>query len=280
MSTRLNLRKRYFHISTFRHLGEDFLNHPDRKLYFEIYWVNNEAPLHFVEDKKMTVKGDWMYLVPPFRNYHFDKTDKDGTLIAFNKDVLMYEAKESSLNIYNLFNRHGDFTTFFVDQEVSKSLTAILDLIKDEYTENRDNVLLLRTLLKAFLLKIMYSAKQQLINPELNEKRVYHFLLLLENHYISEKKVDFYAEKLNLSSKRLNQILKKKLGKTINQLLQERLLIEAKHLLFAGKENIKEISFSLGFHDSSYFSRFFKKMTNLSPEEFRTTIKNKISLNP
>lgn len=145
----------------------------------------------------------------------------------------------------------------FIDGETSRSLTAILNIIQEERSQNDDNLLLLRTLLKAFLLKLMASSKQQLISPDLNEKRIYQFLLLLENHYATEKKVDFYAEKLNLSPKRMNQILKQKLGKTINQILQERLLIEAKHLLFLGKDSIKEISFRLGFHDSSYFSRFF-----------------------
>lgn len=263
-------------MSTFEQLDSAFLDNPDRNLYFEMYWVKDERPLHFIENKQMNIKGDWMYLVPPFRNYQFKKAKKNGILIAFDKDLLTYEAKEFSLNIFNLFSRHGDFSTIFIDEETSESLAAILNVIQGEYSQNTDNLLLLRTLLKALLLKLMASSKQQLISPDLNEKRIYHFLLLLENHYTTEKKVDFYAEKLSLSPKRLNQILKQKLGKTINQILQERLLIEAKHLLFIGKDNIKEISFSLGFQDSSYFSRFFKKMTALSPEEFRTETNKKI----
>lgn len=192
---------------------------------------------------------------------------------------MIYEAKEFSLNVFQLFSRHGDFSTIFIDEEISKPLTVILTLIQDEHLQNTDSLLLLRTLLKAFLLKLMASSREHPISPGFNEKRIYHFLLLLENHYTTEKKVDFYAEKLNLSAKRLNQILKQKLGKTINQILQERLLIEAKHLLFMGKDSIKEISFNLVFQDSSYFSRFFKKMTSLTPEEFRTETKKAIALN-
>lgn len=277
MTAKLNLKKRFFHISTFQHLDPSFPDHPDRSLYFEMYWVKNETPAHFIDNKKINVKGDWMYLIPPFRNYQFKKDKKSGTLIAFNKDLLIYEANEFSLSVFNLFSKHGDFSTLFIDEETSRSLSSILNVLQDEYSPNADNLLLLRTLLKAFLLKLMGSAKQQLISPDLNEKRVYHFLLLLENHFTAEKKVGFYAEKLSLSPKRLNQILKQKLGLTTNQILQERVLIEAKHLLFIGKESIKEISFSLGFQDSSYFSRFFKKMTTLSPEEFRLETKRNIT---
>lgn len=279
MSSELDLKKSFLHISTFRQLESAFLDNPDRNLYFEMYWVKDEKPLHFIDNNKMDIKGDWMYLVPPFRNYSVKKDDKNGILIAFDKDLLIYEAKEFSLNVFQLFSRHGDFSTVFIDEETSRSLSVILTLIQDEHSQHTDNLLLLRTLLKAFLLKLMASSRQQPISPGFNERRIYHFLLLLENHYTTEKKVDFYAEKLGLSPKRLNQILKQKLGKTINQILQERILIEAKHLLFIGKESIKEISFSLGFQDSSYFSRFFKKMTALTPEEFRMEAKKAIALN-
>ena len=230
-----------------------------------------------MDNDTMKIAGDWIYLVPPLRNYLFKMAEKKGIFIAFNQDLLIYEAKEFSLNVFNLFRSHGDFSTIFIDEATSQSLTAILNVIQDEHLQDRDNLLLLRTLLKAFLLKLMASSGQQLISPDLNEKRIYQFLLLLENHYTTEKRVDFYAEKLSLSAKRLNQILKQKLGKTINQILQERLLIEAKHLLFMGKESIQEIGYELGFQDASYFSRFFKKMTALSPEEFRTETKNKIA---
>lgn len=276
MASEPDLKKSYFHISTFEQSDADYTNNPDRKKYYEIYWVKGEKPLHFMDNKIINVKGDWMYLVPPFRNYSFKKNGKNGILIAFNKDILMYEAKEFSLSVFNLFSRHGEFSTVFIDEETSGSLHAILRIFEEEFAQKLENILLLRTLLKAFLLKLMANSTLQLVSPDLDEKRVYHFLLLLENHYKTEKKVDFYAEKLNLSSKRLNQILKQKIGQTINHILQERLLIEAKHLLFVGNESIKEIAFNLGFEDSSYFGRFFKKMTKLSPEEFRKETKKEI----
>lgn len=158
-----------------------------------------------------------------------------------------------------------------------RTLRTILELLKTELVEKTANILLQRTILKAFLLKLMDSVDHELVNPGINEKRIYHFVLLLEDHYITEKSVDFYATKLNLSAKRLNQILKQKTGKTISQILQERTLTEAKHLLFVGKKSIKEIAYTLGFQDASYFSRFFKKMTKLSPDEFRIQTKNQIA---
>src|SRR5690554_6102037 len=152
MISKLDLRKSYFHISTFQQIEHTFLDSPDRNLYFEMYWVKDEKPLHFI-DKNMNVKGDWMYLVPPFRNYQFNKVKRNGILIAFNKDILIYEAKEFSLSVFNLFSKHGDFSTIFIDEEAVVSLTTILNVLQAEYSQNTENLLLLRTLLKAFLLK-------------------------------------------------------------------------------------------------------------------------------
>lgn len=275
MST--GLRKKYLHISDFTDLNEQYLKNQDRNLFFEIYWQAHEKPLTFLEKTDWSVDGDSFYLVPPFRDYEYDKDGKSGVLIAFHKDILTYEAKEFSLNIYKLFGRDGEFSTLFIDRKNIRTLRTILELLKTELAEKTANILLQRTILKAFLLKLMDSADHELVSPGINEKRIYHFVLLLEDHYITEKSVDFYATKLNLSAKRLNQILKQKTGKTISQILQERTLTEAKHLLFVGKKSIKEIAYTLGFQDASYFSRFFKKMTKLSPEEFRIQTKNQIA---
>src|SRR5690554_110615 len=277
MALKSTTSDRYIHISTFEQLDPTFLERPDRSDYFEMYWVKDETPEHFIDHESRNIKGEWIYLVPPLRNYLFKRAGKKGIVIVFHGDLLMFEAKEFSLNVYTLFGRHGDFSTLFIDEDTTGSLAAILNILQAELRQDSGNLLLLRTLLKAFLLKLMAGSGQRLISPDLNEKRIYQFLLLLENHYTTEKRVEFYAEQLSLSAKRLNQILKQKLGKTINQILQERLLIEAKHLLFVGKDSIQEIAYRLGFQDASYFSRFFKKMTRRRPEEFRAEVKKKIS---
>lgn len=272
MTTRKN--KTLLYISDFKDISNELSNNPDRSSYFEIYWFHDDTPLSFSETTTLSIEGDNMHLVPPLRDYQFIREDSQGILIAFHKDLLTYEAKEFSLSVYNFFGRQQSFSTLFIDQKNIQPLDTMYRLLKAEHIRTPYNILLSRTLLKAFLLKLMDTAQQELISPSINEKRIYRFLLLLEDYYDTEKGVDFYADKLNLSAKRLNQILKQKTGKTINQILQERTLTEAKHLLFMGKMSIKEVAFTLGYQDASYFSRFFKKMTKLSPEEFRSAIKN------
>ena len=92
---------------------------------------------------------------------------------------------------------------------------------------------------------------------------------LIEAHYKKERNADFYSNRLSLTLKRVNEITKKQLGKTVTRLLHDRLLLEAKREINFGKRSHKEIAYLLGFDDPAYFSRFFKKRTGITPEQFK-----------
>jgi AraC-like DNA-binding protein len=80
--------------------------------------------------------------------------------------------------------------------------------------------------------------------------------------------VESYAENLHISMEELNAVCKASTGISVKQYLLDLKITEAKRMLLFGKLNINEIAFRLGFEDSSYFSRIFKKKTDLSPSDF------------
>jgi AraC-like DNA-binding protein len=81
--------------------------------------------------------------------------------------------------------------------------------------------------------------------------------------------MDKYADTLHISTAVLNIICQDMSGVSAKQLLLDLKLTEAKRLLLYSKLNINEISFRLGFEDSSYFARIFKKKALLSPSLFQ-----------
>lgn len=257
-----------FYIGSLESKNKTYLKNAERESFFEIIWIKDEKPTLTVAENAYAVESDWMYLMPPGRHQPLKKVGKKGLLIAFDKSVLSYEVREFTLDVLKLFTKQGDFSTLLIDKELRDTLETIAKLIKEEYASSSRSFLLLRTYLKAFLLKLISQKNQEFTVPDLHEKRVYQFFLLLENHFKEEKQVGFYAEKLNLTSKRLNQILKEKTGKSISALLHERIIMEAKHELFVSERSIKEIALELGFEDRSYFTRFFKRMTGQTPEVF------------
>jgi len=94
-------------------------------------------------------------------------------------------------------------------------------------------------------------------------------LNLVEQHHSTKHHVAFYAQQLELPPKRLNHYTQQALGKSVTQLLHARLLTESKRLLIYSACKIKEISYTLGFQEPAYFSRFFKNKTGKYPEQFR-----------
>jgi AraC-like DNA-binding protein len=97
------------------------------------------------------------------------------------------------------------------------------------------------------------------------------FVDLLEENFLHERSVSFYAEKLNIHPNYLNSLIKKHSGLTAKESIQNRLLLETKYLLHSTTLSIKEISNKMGFADPNYFTVFFKRFESTSPMNYRSS---------
>lgn len=104
---------------------------------------------------------------------------------------------------------------------------------------------------------------------------VAQFLEKVDREFLVKKQVGAYADDLAISAGHLNELVKKRLGRTASELLHERLLLEAKRLLLHSSLSVKEVSFELGMEDPAYFTRMFRKATGTTPGEFRDHIREK-----
>ncbi|MFC3161625.1 helix-turn-helix transcriptional regulator [Chryseobacterium arachidis] len=77
------------------------------------------------------------------------------------------------------------------------------------------------------------------------------------------------AEQLHLSPRYLSDLLRQETGKTALELIHLALISEAKNSLRLGNQTVSEIAYELGFENSSYFARLFKKQTGMTPVEYR-----------
>ncbi|MDP4172894.1 MAG: helix-turn-helix domain-containing protein [Bacteroidota bacterium] len=93
----------------------------------------------------------------------------------------------------------------------------------------------------------------------------------LEENYYTKKMVRDYAESLNITTKKLNQITNRLCKKSAKHIIEERVLMEIKRLLIYTDWPVKQIGHLLGFNDSTNFNRFFKKFTKVTPIDFRST---------
>ncbi|UKT64536.1 helix-turn-helix domain-containing protein [Pedobacter mucosus] len=271
-----NLEKSIIYIRNLNNCPPSYLNDPSRKEFFEIVWLKNEVPLHDLKNDDFETKGDWIYLIPPYRVHQLNKAGKNGELISFKRSVLEGEEKEFLLDLFKIFNVQGEFSCLRLSKETATELASIYKLIEDEYQKAGNNFVLTKALLKVFLLKLIQVKEHEFTSQDVNQKRVYEFLMLLESNYQQVRNTDFYAGKIGISSKRLNQILKEKLDKTGMQIIHDRIILEAKRKIIHSESTIKEIAYELGFSDRPYFSRFFKKQTQQTPEGFQKQARNHI----
>ena len=92
---------------------------------------------------------------------------------------------------------------------------------------------------------------------------------LLEKYHCKLYSPADYAELLHTTPKALGRAVKSHLGKTLTELIQERILNRAKWELLHTLRPVKEIAHEVGYDDELYFSRMFKKATGFSPTDFR-----------
>lgn len=91
----------------------------------------------------------------------------------------------------------------------------------------------------------------------------------IEQNYETKHSPSDYAEMLHITSKALAKITKTYFNKTISNLINERIMMEAKRELYLTSKTVKEIAWDLGYDDESYFSRFFKLNADVSPQLYR-----------
>lgn len=123
--------------------------------------------------------------------------------------------------------------------------------------------------LVAFLISQFLDQNKQESNFSRFEIVAKSFKQLLEKNYRTSKSPSGYADHLNISTSYLNECVKNTTGYSVSQHIQNRVVLEAKRMLYHSDKSVKEISFQLGYEDYPYFTRIFTKATGMSPLSFR-----------
>lgn len=121
----------------------------------------------------------------------------------------------------------------------------------------------------------IYSSR--LNNKSLKTRReelLTKFVELLEENYMTQRSVSFYADKLFVTPKHLSAVLKEISDKTAGEWIDNRVVLEAKMLLRTTGLNVQEISTKLNFANQSFFGKYFKHLTGMSPRDYRAKLAN------
>ncbi len=162
-------------------------------------------------------------------------------------------------------------TNIKLDADSNLWLNNICNLLFNEVASNKPNRNIGTGLLQALLYKLKDLSGNKKTLSRQNEM-ANSFKQMVNEHYKAHKLVDFYAKELGISENYLNRCVKAHFNKNSKQIILDITILQSQILMFNPNRDISEICFDVGFDDPSYFSRIFKKVTGLTPTEFKKQI--------
>ena len=239
-----------------------------------------------------------VFLIPEgFGTYHadFGVFNFKGPVLLFSTPLQVIYVEECKLLNCKMLQFHGDFyciefhreevscngllfNNIYIDPVVVLSdkeaglFDSLLTDLDAELNEATPSEITLRAYLQLFLAKssaIKLKAIAENKDKAEKDEQMEHFKKLLDEHFLSLHKPSDYAALLAMTPDNLTKRSTRYFKKTPSQLIQERLILEAKKQLHLTRKSIKEIAWNLKFKDEFYFSRVFKKFTKVSPQAFR-----------
>lgn len=106
-------------------------------------------------------------------------------------------------------------------------------------------------------------------NKALKNSIVERFMELVQEHFRSERFINFYADKLCITPKYLSKLVKEKTGRSAGEWIESYVILEARTMLQSTDMTIQQIASALNFPNQSFFGKYFKRATGLSPKMCR-----------
>jgi AraC-like DNA-binding protein len=161
------------------------------------------------------------------------------------------------------------------DDELYERILHLYREMRDEINSpcSQKGQHLLRAMLYETLMlynRVPHSSSDKITTDDMPVIRyVNQFRQLVEKEYVRQHDVEFYAERLCITSNYLNKIVKQTLGSNTKQYIIERLMAEAKRLLSYTSLSVAEIAEQLHFDTTTYFIRLFHRIEGVTPNQFR-----------
>ena len=245
---------------------------PHRTNFYHVFLFDNCQPTHYVDFEKIKIQPYSLLFIDKDRVHQFDQLlNYEGRILIFTEDFF---SDSKFLRSSILFNDLSKQATIKLNQKSLQLFIRLCDNITEELNLPDDDTkhFILKNHLHNFLLLAEREKRKQGFGDLKKGADLDYTLLfrdLLETNFTKLKAVNDSSSQLFTSEKRLGHAPSKVLGKTPKEIINERILLEAKRFLVYSHLTIKEIGQDLGFEDPAYFVRYFKKNTETTPGEFR-----------
>lgn len=206
---------------------------------------------------------------------HNISPDFKGTYIFMSSSFL------ASLNIgdgYKFYENIDIDACFQLEDRMFNAVTSYINMsrtminISDINPNIRESLILLTRL---FFLNLGWFIHQDVFSRDISTHQstvMDRFISAVKAGYREHRDVEYYADKMNMTAKYLTTMVKKASGKSALRWIEEYVILDAKTMLASTMDSVQQISYELNFPSQSFFYRYFRRATGMSPSDYRRSV--------
>lgn len=242
---------------------------PHRHNFYHFVLFTAGGGNHSIDFERFEVKPWQIYFMSPGQIHIWDfEGEMKGYVVNFHKDLfkntLIRTDYLSSLSFFSGLVRDGVFVVEEADREL------VREILERLLSNSQGIDYVTSSLFYLFnLLNLRRTPSFTAESNSYNHTLLRNFLNLIEANFKTMRLPRAYAALLYITPNHLNALCKELLGQSAGELIRDRVILEAKRLLIIRDYSVAEIAYELNFNDNSYFTKFFKKVVGVTPEEFR-----------
>ena len=248
---------------------------PHRIHFYAILFILEGEGKHFIDFKSYDYQKGSIIFISKEQVQAFEQNkNRDAYFMIFTDNFLERANVGSNLMQHlSLYNYHLYPPVINLEEKEMDVFASLVERIKKEYHDPDDQLTeeIIHSSLKIFLCMAERIRKKNRSDEPVSkyQKDFISFQKLLSKNMVENRRVEFYAQEMNISTKKLNRIIQEMMSQSAKSYINQKLIIELKRLLMNTSYNIKEIGFRTGFDDPTNFIKFFKKHVGMTPIEFR-----------
>jgi len=249
---------------------------PHRKNHYLLIFIRRGTGRQWIDMTPYDLKSNTIYFSDPSQiivKEVFKQLWSTG--MGFTREFLSLQENTSLSKLPIIQNSQNVHELPLTDAD-ARFVDDMMQKIRIEYERNDEwQQRMLSAYLSVLLtyLSRLYTERFEIDDAQVDKQLLKQFQSKIEESFLQLHEVGDYASILNISAGHLSDVVKIQSGKPAIKHIHDRLVLEARRLLLHTDNTLKEIAFSLGFSDASYFNRFFKRETGETPAGYRANIR-------
>lgn len=253
------------------------VKYPHRHDFFEVLYLKKGSGFHVIDGNNYEIKPPCVFFMSRGQAHKLELSqDIEGYIFIFTADFYLLNRTDQNrlIEFPFFYTIHQDNPPLQLENE--SDIRFLEDLFRKGIAEiarpDGYSVEMLRSILDLILTtcSARYQVSESLMNKGKGQILVKRFFHFLEENHRKNLSLNEYAQMIGVTANHLTQTIKQLTGKTSSQIIKDKQLLEIKRLLVHTNLSVSEIAGQLNFDDQSYFTKFFKRETGVTPLQYRS----------